>query len=65
VVAVEELTLERREEALAHRVVVRVADRSHRRTHARLAAPKSERGRRVLASLIGVVDHLTGSAFAE
>ena len=35
--SIEELALERGEEALAHRVVVGVADRAHRRPHAHLA----------------------------
>src|SRR5437667_3941658 len=46
--AVDQLALERRDEALAQGVVVRVADRAHRRLHAHLAAPLPEGYRRVL-----------------
>jgi len=54
--AVEQLAFERGEEALAHGVVVAIADRSHRRPDACLAAASSELGRGVLASLVGVVN---------
>ena len=47
-VTVEELALERREEALTHRVIVRVAHAAHRRTHAHLTAALPEGDRRVL-----------------
>jgi hypothetical protein len=44
-VAIEQLALERGEEALAHRVVVRITDRSHRRpdAHQLAATPEGER----------------------
>ncbi len=48
---VEEFAFERREETLAHGVVVRVARRSHRLTDAGLAAKIAESDRRVLRSL--------------
>src|SRR5262245_45315178 len=49
--AVEELALKRREEALTHRVVVRIADRAHGRPNTHLLAATAERERRVLAAL--------------
>ena len=55
-VAIEQLAFERGEEALAHRVVVSVADRAHRRPDAGLAAALAEGDRRVLAALVGVMD---------
>ena len=39
---IEQLAFERGEEALAHRVVVAVADRSHRRSDARVTTPASK-----------------------
>src|SRR4029450_183760 len=50
--AVQQLALERREEALAHRVVVAVADRAHRRPHVRLATAAAELDRRVLTAVV-------------
>ena len=50
---VEKLALERREEALAERVVVRVADRAHRGSDADLPAAQPERDRRVLPRFKG------------
>ena len=58
--AVEELALERGEEALAERVVVAVADRPHRRTDARLPAPRPEGQRGVLTTLIRMMNHRPG-----
>ena len=55
--AIEQLALERGEEALTHCIVVAVAHRSHRRLDAGLATPQPERDRRVLAALVRVVDH--------
>src|SRR5262245_55408623 len=54
---IEELALERREEALAPRVVVRVTDAAHRRADARLRAALAEGNRRVLAALVRVMNH--------
>jgi hypothetical protein len=51
-VAVEQLALERREEALTHGAVVGVADTTHRRANAGLAAAPAEGERRVLTALI-------------
>ena len=47
-VPIEELALERREEALAQGVVVRIADAAHRRADARLRTALVEGHRRVL-----------------
>src|SRR6266545_5912169 len=58
-VAVEQLALERREEALAQSIVVAVADGSHRGTHAGLPAPFSEGDRGVLRSVIRVMHDLS------
>jgi hypothetical protein len=54
--AIEQLALERGEEALADRVVVGVADRAHRRADAHEFAASPEGERRALTALIGVVD---------
>ena len=58
----EQLALERREEALDQRVVETVADRTHRQLHAPLLTVGAEGQRRVLATLVGVVDHRRRSA---
>ena len=47
---VQQFALERREEALAHRVIVTVADRAHRRPHVSLTTAMPELNRRVLGS---------------
>ena len=60
--AVEQLALQRREEALGHRVVEAVADRTHRRRHAPFLTAGAEGQRRVLAALVGVMDHRRRSA---
>src|SRR5215475_11306451 len=62
---IEQLAFERREEALAHRVVVRIADRTHRRADAHLATALAEGDRRVLAALIGMVDDVGRAALGE
>ena len=51
-----QLAFECRIEALAHRVVVTIADGSHRRNHAGFLAALPECDRGVLGALIGVVD---------
>lgn len=63
--AIEQLALERREEALAHRIVVGIADRSHRRADAHLAAPLAEGQGPELAALVGVVNRVAGPALDE
>src|SRR5579859_4950514 len=62
---VEQLALERGEEALAHRVVKTIADRAHRRPHCGLAAALSEGNRGVLRALIGMMNHVAGSSLPE
>ena len=47
----EKLAFERGEEALAHGIVVCVADRTHRGAHARVTAAVAELDRGVLAGL--------------
>lgn len=54
--AIEQLALERREEALAHGVVVGVPHAAHRRADAGLAAASAEFDRRVLAALVRVMN---------
>jgi len=49
--AIEQLALERREEALTHGVVVGVAHTAHRRADAGLATAPAEGERRVLAAV--------------
>src|ERR1700722_13808522 len=48
---IEQLALEGREETLAHRVVVRVADRAHRWAHACITTAATELDRGILAGL--------------
>ncbi len=56
---VETVVLERRKEALAHRVVVRISDRAHRLHDAGLRAPLAEPQRPLLRALVAVMDHRT------
>src|SRR6267378_2034676 len=51
----EQLALQRREEALAHGVVVGIAHRSHRGPHLRFLAAKAEGDRGVLRTVVGVM----------
>jgi hypothetical protein len=55
---VEELELERAEEALDHRVVVRVADRTHRGQQPGVTQPLAEHPGRLLGAVVGVHDRL-------
>src|SRR6266849_2468441 len=64
-VAIEQLALERREEALAHGVVVGIAHTAHRRPDAGLATAPAEGERRVLAALIRVMNHRGRSALRD
>src|SRR5262245_24325383 len=59
--SIEEFAFECGEEAVAHRVLVRVTDPAHRLPHGHLAASESEGDGRVLAALIGVMNHAVGS----
>ena len=54
---VEELALERGEEALGHRVVVAVTDGPHRGSDAAVTAALAESNRGVLRALVRVMDH--------
>src|SRR5215813_507439 len=63
--AVEQLALERREEALAHRVIVRVPDRAHGWPHAHVAAALAEGNQCVLAAPIRMMNHVWRSALRE
>ena len=54
--ASEQLALKRGEEALAHGIVVCVADRTHRGAHAPVTAAVAELDRAVLRTLVGVMD---------
>ena len=58
--AIDQLTFESGKEALAHRVVIAVTDRAHRRPDTRLSASPAELDRGVLATLVGMVDHSFG-----
>ena len=62
---VQQLALERGEEALAEGVVVGVSHRSHRRLYAYLPAAEAEGDGRVLGPLVRVVDHVLGPALPE
>src|SRR5437879_9628917 len=59
VLPIEQLALEGREEALAQRVVVRVADRTHGRPDAGLATPLAEGHRGVLPKFNRSSQHRT------
>src|SRR6266849_2465403 len=61
----EQLALQRREEALAHGVVVGVAHRSHRRPHLRFLAAKPEGDRGVLRAVVGVMHDASSFALPE
>src|SRR5215831_7990853 len=63
--AIEQLALERREEAFAEGIVVGVADRAHRRseTEGHTALPIGDGG--VLAAMIGMVNDAVGPALRQ
>ena len=63
--AIQQLAFERGKEALAHGVVIDVADRAHRGPHAGFLAALTERQGRVLASLIAVMDHVARAALPD
>src|SRR5262249_36340156 len=62
---IEQLAFQRGEEALAHGVVVGVADRAHRGPHACGPAALPELDRGVLRALIGVMDNTVGASRSE
>src|ERR1700724_998766 len=61
----QQLAFEGREEALAHRIVVGVADRSHRRPHTGFLATFAECQRRILAALVAVMDDAVRPSLAD
>src|ERR1700681_1692104 len=63
--AVEQLTFERGEETLAHRVIEAIADRAHRGPHAGLAAALAEGERSVLATLVRMMNLGGGPALPQ
>src|SRR5712691_12331085 len=63
--AFQQLALEGGEEALAHGVVVGIPYGAHGRPHVRFLASLAERERRVLASLVAVVDDVAGLPLAD
>src|SRR5213593_1048818 len=62
---IEQLALERREEALAERVVVGIADRAHRGPGVGLTTAEPEGDRRVLAALIRVMNDVGGPTLLD
>jgi len=60
-----QLALQRREEALAHRVVIAIPDRAHRRPHPSGFAARSKSHRGVLRPLIGVMNDLLRASHCE
>src|SRR6201997_5892202 len=63
--AIEQFAFEGREEALAHGIVISIADRTHRGSHTGLTTAVAELDRGVLRTLVGVVDHAPGSPCHE
>src|SRR5271167_2445373 len=61
----QQLAFQGREEALAHRVVEAIADRSHRRSHPGFATARAELDRSVLSALVGMMDDLAGAALPQ
>jgi hypothetical protein len=64
-VPIQQLALERREEALAHGVVEAVTHRTHRGPHPRLGAALTKGDRGVLRPLVRVVNHVCGAAAVQ
>ena len=62
---IEQLAFERGEEALRHRVVVSVSDRSHRGANTRLPTSFAELDRGILRALIRMVDHAVRPSLPE
>ena len=63
--AIDQLTLKGGEEALAQRVVIAVARRSHRGTYASLTTTLSISYGGILCALVRVMDHAFGTALPE
>src|SRR6187455_1400435 len=62
---INEFALETSEETLRHGIIKRIANRSHGRSHAHLAAAIAEGHAGVLASLIAVMNNLFGAALLQ
>ena len=60
--SVEQLSFARGEAALAHCIVVAIADRAHRRAHSHFLASEAEGHRGVLRSPVALMDHAIGFA---
>ena len=63
--AVNELTFERGEERFAHRIVITVSDRPHRRANPHFFAATAEGQGSILSTLIRVMDHPLRSTLKE
>src|SRR3954469_2473708 len=63
--SIDQFTLEGGEEALAHGVIVAIADGAHRRSYARLVTAFAELNRGVLAALVGVMNDLCGRSLID
>ena len=63
--AVEQLAFERGKKALAHGVIITVADRSHRRSYAGLFAAHAKRNRSVLAAPVRMMNHTLGTPLPQ
>ena len=59
---IEQLTLERGEEALGHGIVEAIAHRSHRGTHAHLLPTHAKGNRGVLGALVGMMNDIARTA---
>ena len=63
--AVQQFAFQCREEAFGHGVVIRIADRAHRRHHAHLLAAFAERIAGVLTTLVGMMDNRLRPALSQ
>src|SRR6202158_603906 len=62
---IKQLTFERSKKAFGHRIVIRIADRTDRWHHAHLSTTLAESETRVLAAVIGMMDHVLGPPLCE
>ena len=62
---IQQFTFQGREEALAHGIVVSIANRSCRRPNANFLAAFAKRQRRILRALIGVMDDIVWLAYSD
>ena len=65
VMSIQQLALKTCKEALGHRVVEAISDRSHRGTNPELFAAFAESDRGVLGAVVRVVDHRLRTALGE